>query len=1058
MGDEKRIKVRTGLGVATTRSEEELEAAEAVGDLASPDLDSREARILAEQDQRDAFDTVGDKALTFAEGVVDAASLGVLHQHGESADIRRDVNAGSALLGQLAGTAAGLGTASPVKFVAEGASKFGRAAAGMVLSEARLATGAGRIIGRGVEEAAIGAGLMGSTAVGHQVSDAIVEDKPLAGAAVLHEMGMGALMGFGAGALSGGFSVAASRSKIAAQGGLVGDGVKSLADEVVGVHKAWGEAAREYEARAGVLSQLHADGVIPEEMVVPYRDAARAARAAVDHLDSFSVRQILDASPKEYAKFRGAMEKARGAVDAADEVFRAPPSEARPQRLDIGGTPDFPLEPVRTGHAEVPGEWSRHLDELMATPEARAAYERLHGRPYEPIELPKIEGEGGIPGERFVDDAAAPTDKTAPGRRARPAEPVEPVEARTGAFDRPGRVSREVNPRGGYADRIDGGVTGMLEREGLGRTQVSGPPEGLRPWEPSAPAGRFSLDDFSPDTLAGEGQGFSPLNRQVDKGEWLNQNHRNADLGLHPDGHFSPVKDMEANARAFEEFRQKAAGETAIPEPTLVPDGPGTVKDWNVARGDGNRTIKDPNVPHGEPAVEGEATYRDPNVPRGEPPPKADRPESPTREAVTAEQPAEGRTGKYERPRPGSPEWDEFKRRAAEHYVEKWYWESQARGVRVSPADEAAARLDAALRKLSELSGGRLDSAGALELGEHMGLKPTSDPFVDRLDQIWALRKAARFAADEARGVSTPLGRGGRGMAEQMAQRYAAMKMAAIGGVMLGPIGAVGGWVVGKHLPKMLGFGAKAASASGRLMKAAAETGEQLLRGRRATVAMRAVAGNRAYAYDEEGPIQDPVQRIRKIHAVAADPDGIRARVRNQLGDAALANPAIASAVEDAAVRHMTNLSLKAPMIYFDALGRTVSPAAGPLRLFQEYENATHDVVALLGAIGKGSVTPAQLTALREQHPEVHAYVIRSVLADPEKLKKLPTASLRAIEGVIGVPLATAAPGFGGRIQASWAPPPDQQQAGGKPQAFKITAPPPTPTQASARGVAPGNE
>lgn len=1082
--------VRTQTGSTGVRSVEDLQAAAAAGDVAAPDIAAQVMREALEAQRRAAFDTAGDKALTFAEGVVDAASLGLIHQTGESADIRREENSGSALLGQLVGTAASLGFGGPVRGVANAAGGAGKAAARAVLGEATAARAGGQIAVRAAEEAAIGAGLMGATAFGHQLTDAIIEDKQFAGEAVLHEMGLGAALGFGAGALSGGFKAAVSRGAIKGQGGLVDVASvesKALVDEIKGVHQSWRDAARQYEQRAQVLEVLHQRGVIPEELFVPYRDAAKAARRAVDQLDKYPFARAMDASPKEYEGFRKAMSDARRAIDDAGDVFMAPPSEARPQRFAIGQPAEAP-GPVRTGNLTGGDDWSQGLDDMMMSdPRALEAYERLHGRPYEPIARPKIEGEGGIPGERFVDDAAAPTDKTAAGGKRKQQVIEEPQQ-------------QVIASGPGSVNRVNGGVTGAFERGEL-RTKVrpgraadaaddafarvppsgeftaveqpfdtiaSGKPSGM-PWAPEAATGRFRLSDFSEDTLAGEGVGFRELNRQVDKGDWLNNAHGQRDLGLFPDGYMAPAKDLAQNGEAFARFRERAATRNAIAErelqaasPEVRPAGPATEQNWNVVKGDGNKTVKG-----GKPAAEadalGERTYKDPNVPRGEPVATPKKPKAAAEEAVLDPEtgvfePVEGKT--QVRPKKGSPEWEEFQRRAAEDYIERWYWESKAQGPRINPADEVAVKMDQAMRRLSELSGGRLDSAGALEIAEYHGLRAADDMLVDRLDQVWALRKAARFAADEARGVATPLRANGRGVAEEWAGRYARMKMAAIGGAMGGPLGAAGGWVLGKHLPNMIGFGAKAASSTGKLMKLAAQTGESLLRGRRATVAARAIAGNRAYAYDDEGPIQDPVKRIQKIHRVAANPDQIRATVMNQLGDVGLAAPKMAEAIVESAVRQVQNLSANAPPVRFDVLGRPIMPTAGEMRKFYEYENSTHDVVGLLAAAQRGALTPTQALALAQQHVAIHGQIVKTLLSDPDVLAKKTTAHLRALEMVLQMPLTPAStdPGMVARTQASWAPPPTAAQPPARPQAFKITAQPPTPAQANAQGVAPGNE
>lgn len=1068
--------VNTAVGGTAQRSVADQATTDLTGETEATAVQSALASEAAHRATQDAYDTVGDKALTFAEGVVDAMSLGLIHQTGEEANIRREVNSGSALVGQLLGTAVGLGYGGPVRVVAKGGEAAGRAAARGLLSEAAQRGAAGKVVTRAMEEAAIGGGLMGATAFGHQVTDSIIEDKVFAGEVVLQEMGLGTALGFGAGALSGGFTAAASRSRIKAQGGLLDNASgqsRALVDEIKGVKAAWKDAAFQYEARAGVLEQLHKKGVIPDDMVAPYRDAAKRARRAVDVLDEYNPGAMLDAGPREFGRYNRALEEAHVAVNEGGLVFASPPVAARPQRLDVR-QPGQPIGPVRTGHVTGGGEWSQHLDDLMLRdPEALAAYERLHGRPYEPMQRQPIVGEGGMGGERFVDDAAAPTDKTNPGGRRKQPAPEGQVNrvngGVTGAAERRAAgisddfdSAYESAPRSGEFTAVDppGGPQARVDTR-----VVQQPKQG---WTPKAPPGKFSLDDFSDDTLAGEGVGFRRLEPgRDDAPNLLNHDAGAREIGMFPDGHFAPSKDLDANARAFADFRERAASDTSVlaaqgkPADALSAQlqGPSTVRDWNIARGDGNKTLRDAAAPKGQPLDDLERTYKDPGVPRGEPLPKSPK-AAVADEAVddvTNVLEADGKTQVRE-PKKGSPEWDEFERRSAEDYVEKWYWESKAQGPRINPADEAAVRIDQAMRQLSELSGGRLDSAGALELGERLGLKGSSDMFVDRIQQVWALRKAAKFAADEARGVKGPLGRQGKGVVDEMAQRYMRKQAAVLGMVAAGPMGAAAGWVLGGRAHQMLGFGAKAASSSGRIMELALKTGDSLLAGRRATMAARAVASNRPYAYDDTGPISDPVERITKIQQVAANPDQVRATVRNQLGDVGVMTPALATAYEEAAVRQITNLAMAAPPISRDALGRPVMPTAGALRKFYEFENATHDLPGLLGSIQRGAVTPTQAMALAQQHIAVHGVIVKRLLSDPDVLARRTTAQLRAMEMILQIPLTTAStdPGSVMRTQASWAAGQQQQGPQQAPQAFKISAQPPTPGQAGP--TAPGNQ
>lgn len=1038
----------SGDGYSAVRTPEEAaELSGLLGESQDITAEATAANDAAAGERRAAFDTVGAKALTFAEGAVDALTFGLVHGRGAADDFRREVNSGSALLGQLAGTAVGMGLPG-IGTVARVGEAGGRALAKALLGEATEGV-VGRVLVRGAEEAAIGAGLMGSTAVGHQVGDAIIEDKAFSGAAVVHEAGLGALLGFGAGLLSGGFRAAASRGDIAAQGGLVnGTSIESIAltDELRGVRDAYARNLDEYAGRQGVLDVLVSEGQVPAVFGAERKAALDAARAAGKRLNELDLDAALNGDAREYGKYRSAMADYRAKAEAADALFREPHPLERLKQVRPGAPAEYPAPRVNTGGVD--DEWAMGLDDMMAkNPGARARYAELHGREWEPVAVRTpsgpVVGEGGLGDAApapFREDFATPEAGTRAGKRPagaqvpfmmtndmRAALRARGVSDAAIAEMTPARAHEVLAGRAGFSQRINGGVTGAFERGELNTAR--GP---VRPASTEIPpSGEYTIAE--------------PVRSQLD---------------LMPE--IAPPRSGLDNAAAFDQFRQARAIEEAqlagfrpdLPEPNMrigedrvgvSPlekfEGARTVKTGRPEMTD-QRTIVDRNVPRGEVQ---DATYVDKGVPRGEPLPKEPREPKTQKYIETPEEPT------TVRPRDRSAH--------VQKYLDDWYLESQRLGPRLSPGDAAAVRLDSALRKLEAASGGRLNSAGSLELGERLGLKPINDMLIDRLDQIWALRKAARFAADEARGITTPLSGAKRSITDDAMRRFMRHQGAAMGAAYGGPLGAAFGWVIGGQLEKGIGFGARAAASAGRLKRAVLEAGARVLSGRRASVAARAAAGNRAYAYDETGPVQDPIERIRTIHRLAANPEKVRAAVRNQLGDVALSHPEVAGAIEDTAVRQVTNLSLRAPAIYFDQLNRAVQPTAGALRRFYEYENATHDVTGLLNSVGRGAITPVQVSALWEQHREVHAVLARALMDDPEALSKKPTAEIRAVEALLGIPLTAASsdPGYIARTQTAWqsqAQPPSP----GKPQAFKITAPPPTRVQANATGVAPGNE
>jgi hypothetical protein len=338
-------------------------------------------------------------------------------------------------------------------------------------------------------------------------------------------------------------------------------------------------------------------------------------------------------------------------------------------------------------------------------------------------------------------------------------------------------------------------------------------------------------------------------------------------------------------------------------------------------------------------------------------------------------------------------------------------------------------------------TGGRLDSAGALGLLERSGVRPSADNVGAYMDQVYAMRKAGMFAADEARGIKTPLRSALAG---------------AIGHAAGGPLGAVA--AVAADL-LYLKRGGKLAAASGRLMGSAAEAAEKLLTSKRVRVlsgAGASIGENKPWAYSDRGPIKDPVERIQEVQFLAANPDTVRQRVADTAKDLA-DQPQLLRALQDRTVNQLQRIALRAPAIVFDRLGRPMMPPGGKMREFHEYENAVHDLAGVLDAIGKGVATKPQIAALQDNFPSVHVKLALGLLVSPDELQKLSRETLRMVEQVTGAPLSNASDAMWlGRQAAAWMPPPAPPPPAA--QAFNINpAGAPTPSQSNATGRAPGN-
>jgi hypothetical protein len=844
----------------------------------------------ARRDEQRAL--LSDRGVTFAEGIGDALTLGLVHGSREEDELRRETDSGSALLGQLVGTALGLGLPGPVRGVTSGGEALGRGVARALLGEAEV--GFRGVVTRGLAEAGANASLMAASAFGHQITDAVIADKPFAAEGIASEAGVGALLGFGAGFAGSAFGklAKASRGAVEASGIAVKESRAAL-DAVADLTRNWDEVVERHAERVGVLNVLSEEGHVPNDFATTRTSALREAEKARDALRSIDPERAFSGEAKPYQSWRDAVERYQTAVGALDESMTPTMLErasAVPAPVQLGARvhPDF----MPGGSAEAEGRAlaARRAGAVPAADfDAAEAAKGLRS----PMSAELDKGMGGAGGD-WTELKGATGEELRTKYRDIYGRDFEPT---------PGSTADEAN-LGGVKTKTSEDVTNP------GRQRNA----------PTPPA----------------------MGREV------------VEAGTAPEtAEQTGIKFVEATKRQI--------------------------------------------APEGVPSVEG--------------------------------------------------------KRAVKKYLNDWFQEYDS-GPRVSTGDRLKVHLTEALDSISRVGGSRLDSAGGLGLLESLKVREAASPLGQRLDQVWSMGQAGKFAADEARGVKTPLRTGLAGYLKRYAARTGGR---AIGGAVLGgAVGGPAGAILGMALTSA-GFAGTAASTAGKLMKQISVVGEALLKGTRATLAARAIAGNRPYQYDDTGPIKDPVQRLLAVQRMAANPQAIRARVAKQLGDLNLTSPEIAQHLAETTVNHITAIAASGPAVMMTPLGQPIKPSGTAMQRFFDFENAMHDLPALLAAVANGSANDAQLKALRIGYPAVHAELVRNVLGQEQRMDSLETAKLKAMERVLGVPLtrASAEPLLTARLQSNWeAPKPEPKPA----QAFKITATKPTPAQSASGDRAPGNE
>jgi hypothetical protein len=895
-----------------------------------------------------------------------------MHGTREEDEIRREADSGSALLGQLVGTALGLKFPSPISGITKGGEAVGEGLARALLGEAE--TGFRGTVTRGLAEAGANSALMAASAFGHQVTDTVIADKPFAAEAIIHEAGIGALMGFGLGFAGSSFGKLAKASRGAVEASGIATKESAAALSSVGdLTRAWDDAVETHARRIGVLKALADDGHIPVELHAERATALRNAERARDALNALDPVRSLGGDPKEFQKWRGAVEKYQDAVVNLDQKMTPGMMER------AHGGYGSPVEPGAGLNDAGPQIHPLDVDQRMADlgQRSKLSYEADVGMAGSEPDWTELKGTG----EEF---------------KAKYRE----IYGREWE-DTPGLGGSEANG----AENLGGERTATSE---LG----TNPGTGRRaPASHQAPAPQASAGEELPGHDTVVDPRVERFNKSPAKVREAHDTHIDAE-----GGYWNPNTDR-FDGGASKKWRQGGT-ESGVVDTAgqTVGGGPREVLQAGDAPAGAAQTGQDFVLSSKKELL---------SLPPGEGEAATESPHKTNTEA----------------------------KRAVKDYLNNWFREFDAK-PRVSLGDQLQVRLTEALDNIAKSSGGRLDSAGSLALLKSLGLKEATSPLGSRLDQVWSLGQAGKMAADEARGIKTPLR---KGLVSQL-QRYATHKAGrAIGAAVLGgSLGGPAGAIVAMALTSA-GFAGAAASTAGKMMQQISVVGEALLKGRRATLVSRAVLGNRPYQYSDSGPVNDPVERIMEIQRLAANPDAIRQRVMRQVGDLALTSPDLAHHMVETTVNHIQAISASAPAIMLTPLGRPIPPSGTALNKFFDFENAMHDLPGTLAAIAGGGASASQIKALQVGYPAVHGELARGIIGKQDVLSNLETQKLKAVERILGVPLtrSTADPTVTSRYQGNWEAPKPEPRA---PQAFKISADKPTAVQSSSSGRAPGNE
>lgn len=156
----------------------------------------------------------------------------------------------------------------------------------------------------------------------------------------------------------------------------------------------------------------------------------------------------------------------------------------------------------------------------------------------------------------------------------------------------------------------------------------------------------------------------------------------------------------------------------------------------------------------------------------------------------------------------------------------------------------------------------------------------------------------------------------------------------------------------------------------------------------------------------DEKTAQDAAKaRIEELSRAAADPEGVRAAVREKVG---AADPDLANAIADATLVKLQYLQKHAPKAPPPSMfgPRTWKLSTGEIERFARRVRAAEDPLTVLRDVERGTVTAEAAEALREVYPELFTEVQTRLLGRAAELEaKLPYQRVMSLSLLFDAPL-----------------------------------------------------
>lgn len=321
---------------------------------------------------------------------------------------------------------------------------------------------------------------------------------------------------------------------------------------------------------------------------------------------------------------------------------------------------------------------------------------------------------------------------------------------------------------------------------------------------------------------------------------------------------------------------------------------------------------------------------------------------------------------------------------------------------------DLGSKIQLAMDQFSAAAGGRLGSEAARAMAKELGMNMASltGPVASRLGDLWALHRLSK-----ALGELSP---GGKPGFLGKALRNGAVSSAGLAGYnFAGPFGG------GASRSMMSGMMTTAMAGAAGLTRIAGKMRQSAILGMnrvlspfgRKALTLSAVSRKISATYSPDSPPTSDYQtKAAQLRRLAANPDAMEAKVRENLKPVGAVNPAAYEGAVDAAMTRLKNLAHALPNNMAMSYGsKTMGPTIGDIDGWHAYEAITANRELIFDYLKSGYVPERVREAMQEQHPDYLDELREYAMTHPDEIQAAGYNTKKALSQLLGMPLVPVA-------------------------------------------------